>query len=157
MKKLTLEESLSGMAKIVGADATVALVEQMKEICDQALEIMEQEKLSEEGKKALKKLLVEQYLAGMDATKAFYKKQEEKKSEKGEAKSGDKSYTIVVDVELDEIINYMDTAAQMNPAFIHTIEHKGLSGRYKKFLDEWSDKNHAMGWCKDPSCSRKNG
>lgn len=37
------------------------------------------------------------------------------------------------------------------------VEHGVTQEEIVDFIKDWSDKEHAMGWCKDPDCKVTNG
>lgn len=70
-----------------------------------------------------------------------------------DSKKGTSTFSIEFDEDLDHIFNAMTSNVLKMDGFAQFLLDKGYDKKYKAFLQEWCDKSHYAGFCKDPDCT----
>lgn len=71
-------EKTKELAGITGSEGATKIVERIKNLYNQFEDVLRNEELTPVGDKTLRRLMKEQYMAGMDATKVFIDEQVKK-------------------------------------------------------------------------------
>lgn len=67
-------------------------------------------------------------------------------------------YNLVIDADRDHVLSILVTAVisgdrEVAEKFARTMDSQGLTDCFIGLLEEFSHKNHDMGWCNDPECT----
>ena len=73
-----------------------------------------------------------------------------------ETKIKSELYHLVVDHDRNKILKLFLTAASHDTMIVGVLSGMGLIEQYTELITEMSDKEHALNWCKDPDCKKKN-
>lgn len=67
-------------------------------------------------------------------------------------------FGMVIDEQRQTLLHLVvQIAFQTGPLFTEALQKYGIERCLEEFMAELSDKEHGMGWCKDPNCTLKNG